>query len=106
VTTDPALRVAGNQNLTENLLAEVRHAHKDLSHISLQCRNTLDYPRVCTMAALWTLEGEPTVPVAGTVSAFGIYTRTDTYAIQLVYHQTGGPALHKPPNSSQAAKHS
>ncbi len=99
VTTDPAVTVAGSQNLTQNLGAIVGRDYKQLSDVSLRCRNTTGFPKVCTITARWTLQSEPTVPVAGVLRVLGIYTRTDTYAFQLTYQQTGGPRLHKLPPS-------
>jgi hypothetical protein len=101
ITTVPGVQVIGPADVTTNLRQAVEKNYKQLSDISVTCQQTTGFPKKCTMTAKWTLKGQPTVPVAGTVNAFGIYTGTHTYAFQLVYHQTGGPKLHAPPQSKK-----
>lgn len=92
VSTDPAVTVVGPKDPSENLSVVLGHtrAYRDLSKISVECARVTGFPIRCTMTAMLSVKGHRTVPVRGTIDAFGIDTATHTYAFQLAYQEISG----------------
>ncbi|MDQ6774868.1 MAG: hypothetical protein M3071_01315 [Actinomycetota bacterium] len=90
VSTNPSVTTSGPQNLAANLIALMKVSNPTLKQVRLTCAaGQVKYPRGCHLDASAVSKGK-TVKIAGEVSAFGVDTKTHTYAYSVNYAPVPG----------------
>ncbi|HWF72334.1 MAG TPA: hypothetical protein VG186_03260 [Solirubrobacteraceae bacterium] len=90
VSTSPSVSLSGPRDLATNLIELMKVSNPTLTQVKLACQpDQAKYPKVCRLDAKATSRGK-TVTVAGTVTAFGVYTKTRTYAYSVNYAPAPG----------------
>ncbi len=90
VSTNPSVTPAGPQDLATNLIHLIKVSNPTLKQVRLTCAaSQARYPKACRLDASAVARGK-SVKVAGTVSAFGVDTRTHTYAYSVNYAPVQG----------------
>jgi hypothetical protein len=85
VSTNPTVTAVGSQDLAANLIELMKVSNPTLKQVRLTCAaDQPKYPKACRLDASAVSKGR-SVKVAGTVSAFGVDTRTHTYAYSVNY---------------------
>jgi hypothetical protein len=90
VSTNPSITAVGPQDLATNLILLMKVSNPTLKNVRLACApGQTAYPKICQLDASAASKGK-TVKVAGRVAAFGIDTRTHTFAYSVNYAPVGG----------------
>jgi hypothetical protein len=91
VSQNTNVPVGGSTDLATNLIKSIKKSNPPLKHVSLQCPSKVDkFPTKCILAGEIIAKGKP-IKVRGEVSAFGIDTRTHTYAYSVNYAPVHSP---------------
>lgn len=85
LSTSPAASVSGSPDLATNLTNRMRISNPALKTVHLTCApSQTRYPKICQLTGTAISKGK-TVRVKGDVAAFGVDTKTHTYAYQVNY---------------------